>query len=105
MIGREQIAKMKKDSILINTARKDIVDEEALADALREGRLSGACLDVPRDPKDTAKLYKRFEGVKNILYTPHMSAGTREAMNRALVQPLANIVRLYNNEKPLFIVN
>ena len=105
MIGKEQIAKMKKDSILINTARKDIVDEEALADALRDGRLSGAGIDVPRVPEDIALLHKRFEGVRNILYTPHMSAGTREAMIRAIRQPIANIVRVYNDEKPLHIVN
>lgn len=60
MMGKEQIAKMKNNSILINTARKDIGDEEALADALREGRLSGVGLDVPRDPEDILLLHKRF---------------------------------------------
>jgi lactate dehydrogenase-like 2-hydroxyacid dehydrogenase len=105
MIGRDQIAKLKSGSILINTARKDIVDEEALADALREGRLSGACLDVPRDDEDTKILHRRFEGVKNILYTPHMSGGTREAMIRSRKQPLENVARLFNGKKPLYIVN
>jgi phosphoglycerate dehydrogenase-like enzyme len=60
---------------------------------------------VPREPKDTELLHNRFGGVKNILYTPQMSGETREAMNRALRQPLANIVRLYNDEKPLYIIN
>ena len=105
MVGKDQIAQMKKNSILINTARKDIVDEEALANAFREERLSGAGLDVPRDPEDMVLLHKRFEGVKNILYTPHMSGGTREAMIRAIKQPIANIVRVYNDEKPLYVVN
>jgi len=105
MIGRDQIDKMKRDSILINTARRDIVDEEALADALREGRLSGACLDVPRDAEDTEMLHRRFEGVKNMLYTPHMSGGTREAMIRAIKQPMENVARLFYGEKPLYIVN
>jgi phosphoglycerate dehydrogenase-like enzyme len=61
MIGREQMTRMKKDAILINTARRDIVDEEALAEALREGRLSGAALDVPREPEEIPLLHNKFE--------------------------------------------
>jgi phosphoglycerate dehydrogenase-like enzyme len=105
MIGRDEIARMKRDAILINTARKDIVDEDALAEALREGRLSGAALDVPRDPEDTSLLHKKFEGAKNILYTPHMSGGTKEAMLRARTQGMENVMRLYRKEQPLYIVN
>jgi phosphoglycerate dehydrogenase-like enzyme len=105
MIGIEEIARMKQDAILINTARKDIVDEDALAEALREGRLSGAALDVPREPEDTSLLHKKFEGVKNILYTPHMSGGTKEAMLRARTQMMENVMRLYRKEQPLYLVN
>jgi phosphoglycerate dehydrogenase-like enzyme len=105
MIGREEIARMKQDAILINTARKDIVDEEALSEALREGHLSGAALDVPRDPEDTSLLHKKFEGVKNMLYTPHMSGGTKEAMLRSRIQGMENVMRLYRKEQPLYIVN
>jgi phosphoglycerate dehydrogenase-like enzyme len=105
MMGREQMARMKKDAILINTARRDIVDEDALAEALRDGRLSGAALDVPREPEEIPLLHEKFSGVKNILYTPHMSGGTREAMVRAMEQCIENIVRLREGEKPLYLVN
>jgi phosphoglycerate dehydrogenase-like enzyme len=105
LIGREEIARMKQDAILINTARKDIVDEDALAEALRDGRLSGAALDVPRDPEETLLLHKKFEGVKNILYTPHMSGGTKAAMLRARTQGMENVMRLYRKEQPLYLVN
>lgn len=105
MIGREQMAKMKEDAILINTARRDIVDEEALAEALREGRLSGAALDVPREPEEIPLLHEKLAGVKNILYTPHMSGGTREAMARAVAQLIENVIRLFKGEKPLYLVN
>lgn len=105
MVGREQMAKMKKDTILINTARRDIVDEEALAEILRERRLSGVALDVPREPEEIPLLHEKFAGVKNILYTPHMSGGTREAMVRAVKQVIENVIRLYEGEKPLNLVN
>ena len=105
MIGREQMAKMKEDAILINTARRDIVDEEALAEALRERRLSGAALDVPRESEEIHLLHEKFAGVKNILYTPHMSGGTREAMVRAMAQCIENVIRLLEGKKPLYLVN
>jgi phosphoglycerate dehydrogenase-like enzyme len=105
MIGRKQMAKMKKGAILINTARRDIVDEDALAEALREDRLSGAALDVPREPDEIPVLHEKFAGVKNILYTPHMSGGTRESMARAVVQMNENTARLLNGEKPFYLVN
>jgi phosphoglycerate dehydrogenase-like enzyme len=105
MIGREQIARMKKNAILINTARRDIVDEDALAEALRENKLSGAALDVPREPEEASLLHERFTGVKNILYTPHMSGGTKEAMVRAVQQCIENVIRLFEGEKPLYLVN
>jgi phosphoglycerate dehydrogenase-like enzyme len=105
MIGREQMAKIKKDAILIKTARQDIVDEEALVEALRDGRLSGAALDVPREPEEIPLLHENFAGVKNILYQPHMLGGTREAMVRSVEQFIENIVRLLEGEKPLHLVN
>lgn len=105
MIGKEQMAKMKKDAILINTARRDIVDEDALAESLREGKLSGAALDVPREPEEIPVLHEKFAGVKNILYTPHMSGGTRESMARAVAQMNDNAARLLNGEKPFYLVN
>lgn len=70
MIGREQLARMKKESIFINTARADLVDEEALIETLREGRIQYAAMDVFAKepiPEDYALLK-----LDNVLLTPHI---------------------------------
>jgi (S)-sulfolactate dehydrogenase len=79
MIGARQLASMKVGSILINAARGGVVDEAALAGALREGRLGGAALDVferePLSAEDGAK----FAGLPNLILTPHIAGVTAES--------------------------
>ncbi len=81
MIGKEQIAKMKKSALFINCARGPIVDNKALADALNEGRIAGAAIDVfdmePPIPADYPLV-----NAKNTLLTPHVAFLTKEAMVR-----------------------
>jgi D-3-phosphoglycerate dehydrogenase len=76
IIGREQLAMMKKSARLINCARGGLVDEAALHDALKEGRIAGAALDVyeQEPPTDSPLL-----GLDNIVFTPHLGASTKEA--------------------------
>jgi (S)-sulfolactate dehydrogenase len=70
---------MKDDAILINAARGGIVDEAALCQALRQGRLGGAALDVfGREPVD-AEYGARFAGVPNLILTPHIAGVTEES--------------------------
>ncbi|HUH92957.1 MAG TPA: hydroxyacid dehydrogenase [Casimicrobiaceae bacterium] len=77
LIGREQLALMKPDAILINTARGGVVDEAALAAALRDGRLAGAALDVfEREPLGSRSA---LAGCPNLVLTPHIAGVTREA--------------------------
>jgi lactate dehydrogenase-like 2-hydroxyacid dehydrogenase len=95
---------MKKGAILINTARRDIVDEAALAKALKEGRLSGAGIDVPRSPDEVTQLQEAFAGIKNVLLTPH-TATSMEAMRRAFKQVTDNLYRVFSGEKPRYLVN
>lgn len=81
MIGADQIARMRPDALIVNAARGGIVDEAALAAALRDGKLRGAAFDVfEREPlpKDSPLL-----GLPNALLTPHLGASTREAQTRA----------------------
>ncbi len=79
MIGPAQLAAMKRDAILINAARGGVVDEEALAAALREGRLGGAALDVfEREPLSAADGAK-FAGLPNLVLTPHIAGVTAES--------------------------
>ena len=82
MIGAEALASMKPGAILINTARGGILDEEALAGALRSGHLSGALLDVfSSEPLDEATR-SIFDGVPNLLLTPHIAGVTIESNAR-----------------------
>ncbi len=81
LINREKLALMKPTAILVNTARGPIVDTEALVEALNEGKIAGACLDVfdqePPLPKDYPIL-----STQNTLLTPHIGFATEEAMVR-----------------------
>ena len=78
LVGREQIATMKSDAILINTSRGEVLDASALADAIREKRLAGAAIDVydPEPPGDDLPLL----GLPNVLLTPHLAARTYTAI-------------------------
>lgn len=79
MIGAAQLSAMKRDAVLINAARGGVIDEAALATALRDGRLGGAALDVferePLSAEDGAK----FAGLSNLLLTPHIAGVTVES--------------------------
>jgi (S)-sulfolactate dehydrogenase len=82
MIGPSEIAAMKKKAVLINTARGSIVDEEALAGALRTGTLAGAALDVfAREPLSAAD-GEKFRGLPNLILTPHIAGVTEESNAR-----------------------
>lgn len=80
LVGENELRLAKRNLLLVNTARGGIVDEEAVARALAEGRIAGACLDVfatePAVPRDLLAL-------PSLLPTPHIGAGTAEAQLRA----------------------
>jgi phosphoglycerate dehydrogenase-like enzyme len=78
LVGREQLALMKRDALLINTSRGEVLDTAALAEALREQRLAGAMLDV-FDPEPPAADFPLL-GLDNVLLTPHMAARTYTAI-------------------------
>lgn len=82
LIDAAAIAKMKPDAILINAARGGVVDEKALADALRVGRLGGAALDVFETEPLTTQAAARFEGLSNLVLTPHIAGVTVESNRR-----------------------
>jgi glycerate dehydrogenase len=91
LIGAPQLALMKPDALLINTARGGLVDSRALAEALKARRLAGAGLDVlAREPPPLDDPLLDPE-VPNLLVTPHVAWAAREARQRCLDEMAANI--------------
>jgi len=93
LIGAEELACMKPNAYLINTARGGLVDETALSAALKEGRLAGAALDVFADEPPTDSPLLQL-GDK-VLLTPHLGAQTTEAvvrMGRAAAQCIVDVL-------------
>lgn len=80
MIGRERLRLMKPSARLVNTARGGIVDEEALHEALRDGVIAGAALDVfDTEPTTESPLFE----LEQVVVTPHLGASTAEAQDKA----------------------
>jgi (S)-sulfolactate dehydrogenase len=79
MIDGAALAKMKPGAVLINAARGGVVDESALVEALKSGRLGGAALDVFETEPLTAAAGALFKGVPNLLLTPHIAGVTDES--------------------------
>jgi len=103
LIDRKAIAKMKRGAFLINAARGPLVDEVAMAQALKSGRLGGAALDVlegePPDPKSPI-----FDA-PNILLTPHMGGSTGECLDRIASTAASDIARMLQGKQPKYRIN
>jgi glycerate dehydrogenase len=91
LIGARELALMKPDALLINTARGALIDGEALAAALKAGRLGGAGIDVlPQEPPMIGD--PLLDGkIPNLLVTPHIAWAAREARQRCIDEMAANI--------------
>ncbi len=103
LIGRDALALMKSDAILVNTSRGPIVDEEALVDALRSGGLAAAGLDVfsvEPVPADNPLLT-----LSNVVLTPHVTWYTADTMRRYLEFAVDNCERLRDGRDLVNVVN
>lgn len=97
LIARAQLERMRPDAVLINTARGDVVDEQALVDALREGRITGAGLDVyEEEPRVHPALLVRDD----VVLLPHLGSATRETREAMGMRAVANLDAFFRGEVP-----
>lgn len=99
MIGAAALGKMKPDAVLINAARGGVVDEDALAVALRAGRLGGAALDVFEEEPLGPEAGARFAGLANVVLTPHIAGVTVES-NARVSEMIADLILAKLGEHP-----
>lgn len=91
LIGAAELALMKRDALLINTARGALLDSQAMVEALRAGRLGGAGIDVlALEPPGSGEPLLRAD-IPHLLLTPHIAWSAREARQRCLDEVAANI--------------
>jgi len=103
LIGESQFKKMKPLAYLINTSRGQIINEQALLTALKEGGIAGAALDVfENEPKISSELLK----MENVIITPHIGSATWEARIQMARMAAENVVDvLINKKEPRYLVN
>jgi len=108
-LGEAQLRRMKPSAFLINVARAEIIDEDAIYHALSERAIAGAALDVwyryPREPGKAAPATRPFHELPNVLMTPHVSGytnGTLDARARLIAE---NIRRVDAGEAPLNLIS
>jgi phosphoglycerate dehydrogenase-like enzyme len=102
IIGEKQLRAMRGESVLVNCARAEIVDEQALARALREGWIRAAAIDVcsrhPLNPEDELLM-------ENIIITPHMGGHPSNYPDSLYVGPVEAIIEVSRNRLPRWIAN
>jgi len=102
IIGRREFSMMKPTAYLVNLARGELVDESALYEALKDGLIAGAALDVfaKEPPQDSPLL-----SLENVLATPHIAAYTKEAMERMDRMCAELIIAFFSGSIPESVIN
>lgn len=104
LIAAPELKEMKPDSILINTARGALVDEQALIEALKVGRIGGAGIDVLRnEPPVSGNLLLETE-LPNLIVTPHIAWASRQAMQTLADQVVDNLEAFVRGEPQNLVV-
>jgi phosphoglycerate dehydrogenase-like enzyme len=90
-------------AVLVNTARGEVVDYQALAEALKSGHLRGAAVDVFENEPDIWDC--PLLGLENVILTPHSSSGSTESPRRCMEKVAENLGRFYEGKPLLNVVN
>jgi glyoxylate reductase len=103
LIGREELANMKPTAVLINAARGPVVDTDALTDALRDGTIWAAGLDVT-DPEPIQPDHPRVF-MENVVIAPHIASASVDTRDRMAVMAATNLLQAIRGERPEHLVN
>ena len=102
LLGPRELSMMKRTAVVVNCARGEIIQEAALAEALSQGRISGAALDVfENEPPTGSPILK----APNVIFTPHLGASTREAQTRAGAVIADQVLKVLAGVRPEYLVN
>lgn len=99
LINKERIGNMKKNAIFINVARGAVTDEDALAEAIKEGKIAALGADVySAEPFGKDHPFYEIKGLKNVCLTPHMAWAAYEARKRCIAEIVLNIEAFFRGE-------
>ncbi|MDP2906742.1 MAG: D-glycerate dehydrogenase [Nanoarchaeota archaeon] len=101
-IGEKELGMMKKTAVLINTSRGPVVDEAALAKALKEKKIFAAGLDVY---EEEPKIHPGLIGLDNVVIVPHIASASVETRGKMAEMAAKNLILVMEGKKPLSIVN
>ena len=102
IFGVNEFEKMKPTSVIVNTSRGPVVNESALIDALREGKIGGAALDVFET--EPTPLDNPLLSMPNVLVTPHIASASWETRRKMAVRSTGNVLSYLKGERPPHIV-
>ena len=102
ILGPEEFDKMKPTSLVVNTSRGPVINESALIDALRDGKIGGAALDVFET--EPTPLDNPLLSMPNVLVTPHIASASWETRRKMAVRSTGNVLSFLKGERPPHIV-
>ena len=103
LIGEQALARMQKHAVLINLSRGNLVDETALAAALRENLIAGAAMDVGRAPDQMPSM--GLAKLPNVIATPHIGGLTPQAIEHQAMETVRQVALIIKGEAPIGAVN
>lgn len=101
LLGADHLAQMRPDALLINTSRGELIDEQALRQALLDHKLAGAGLDVLEHEKPGGNI---FADLPQVIVTPHIGGASQDALTRLVQMGTENVIRFINGQKPHYLL-